>query len=804
MPPSSINPLELIASRAWERVTCTTYALSLSFFEAVILDALVRGGTAEALILSDLEGVRASLGELGAQRVGKDYRLEPVSVDGGVFHPKVTVLDAGDDCHLLIGSGNLTFGGWGGNCEVVEHLHPSFAAAAFVDAADFFDKLAANARVRHNARVHCTRTAASLRQAAQGHELRSDIRLLHSLTESIATQLVPLVDDMGGATQLSVVSPFWDQGAAIDQLSASLGLDVVHVHCHRAGTVAGNQGNNWPRRTRVRVVPVRVKSFDEPEARRLHAKAIEIMCSKGRIIVSGSINASKAALGAGHNVEACVVRLQRGRRAGWSVTPAAAPMRTGSEDETDIDSDATGVLSAVLDGRELSGVILSPRMTGRVSISVLQAGVWVTVSTAEVDATGEFRVSAPELEAQSWGAGRVLIAAVDLQKRRAQGFVTVAAFGEVTRRVGSIGRSFFAVISGTDTPRDVAAIMAWFQEDPGRLLTGAKPSGGKATGVDHEEPTAEYVPVDRLGSREPASVEGNEVPGGGERRWKQFVGQLISSLTKADTRLRGGGATRVPAAESDDSDGTEDDESVQAAGEDSRAQQRSYESFEALLVALTRNEASPREVGAALALLRFVCGRLSPNLDDAKRWARAVFRAMTRTGLGDASTAEASACVLALLGANPSEAAYREAREHLLALNVDLLQPAPAVADASGFVDAVPQLRPFDELWSALRAVRTFAEQRGALWKAFAEGTPNSGYLQLEAAVPNEWPTLSAAITSSKARARVLSVRDGEEGCPSCSMNLPPKELSKLRSVGIATATNCCQRILVLQPRGDD
>jgi hypothetical protein len=123
----------------WQRVTFTTYALSLSFFEAVILDALIRGGGRQVLILADVQGLRASLSEQGAQRVGKDYEVEPVVVASGVFHPKISVFSGKEDCHLLVGSGNLTFNGWGGNCEVLEHLHPSFAADAFADAADFFD-----------------------------------------------------------------------------------------------------------------------------------------------------------------------------------------------------------------------------------------------------------------------------------------------------------------------------------------------------------------------------------------------------------------------------------------------------------------------------------------------------------------------------------------------------------------------------------------------------------------------------------------------------------------------------------------
>jgi hypothetical protein len=116
----SLAPLDLVSAHPWRRVAFTTYALSLSFFEAVILDALVRGGGREALILADVQGVRASLSEQGAHRVGKDYEVEPVSVSTGVFHPKISVLSAAEECHLLVGSGNLTFGGRGGNCKILE------------------------------------------------------------------------------------------------------------------------------------------------------------------------------------------------------------------------------------------------------------------------------------------------------------------------------------------------------------------------------------------------------------------------------------------------------------------------------------------------------------------------------------------------------------------------------------------------------------------------------------------------------------------------------------------------------------
>ena len=80
----SLAPLDFGIRPSWQRVTFTTYALSLSFFQAVVLDALIRGGGRQALILADVDGIRASLSEQGGQRVGKDYEVEPASVSAGV------------------------------------------------------------------------------------------------------------------------------------------------------------------------------------------------------------------------------------------------------------------------------------------------------------------------------------------------------------------------------------------------------------------------------------------------------------------------------------------------------------------------------------------------------------------------------------------------------------------------------------------------------------------------------------------------------------------------------------------------
>ena len=418
----SLAPLDLVSAHPWRRVAFTTYALSLSFFEAVILDALVRGGGRDVLILADVQGVRASLSEQGAHRVGKDYEVEPVSVSTGVFHPKISVLAAAEECHLLVGSGNLTFGGWGGNCEVLEHLHPSFAADAIEDAASFFDLISVTERVRHCAEEQCAAIAAELRHSIQGKSRNGNIRLFHNLDMSISEQLVQTVEDLGGAVQMVAAAPFWDDGSAIDHLCEAIGLDHVFVHAHPHGCVEGFAGSNWPTGCRNNVHAIRLEVMDEQGPRRLHAKAFEIICKRGRVLLSGSANGTAAALGRERNVEACVVRIQRERTVGWKFSPSDPPeLQAALDSQSDDDDETPGVLRAVLEADEVAGEVLTPAMSGPVSVfRVTTRGTGVAGGDQSLHGAEPFESARPALEEQSWLGGRLVIR-VQSKEREAGG-----------------------------------------------------------------------------------------------------------------------------------------------------------------------------------------------------------------------------------------------------------------------------------------------------------------------------------------------------------------------------------------------
>lgn len=51
---------DLLEASNWSRLFFTTYALSVSFFEAIVLDAIVRQQIDSTLILADEAGVRSA------------------------------------------------------------------------------------------------------------------------------------------------------------------------------------------------------------------------------------------------------------------------------------------------------------------------------------------------------------------------------------------------------------------------------------------------------------------------------------------------------------------------------------------------------------------------------------------------------------------------------------------------------------------------------------------------------------------------------------------------------------------------
>lgn len=782
-----MKPVDLIAASPWTRVAFTTYVLSLSFFEAVILDALVRGRASGALILSDPEGIRAALSEDGARRVGRDYEIAPVVRKGpGIFHPKVSVLAQKDDAHLLVGSGNLTFSGWGGNLEVIEHLHPSFAADAFDDTAAFFEALATSEDVATSAGDASNKIAEDLRKAASRGIRDGRFRLLHSLDAPIAEQIALYADDLGGATRILVASPYFDlDGKGLTRLAAETGCDNIQLHAHPTGSVWGGATPDWPFDALQAWKAVGVQHLAGDE-RRLHGKAIEVVCKRGRLLLSGSANATEAGL-FGRNVEANVLRVQRDARSYWQTSPSSPPACLPVEDdEADtVEPDGVGILSAKLDGDIIVGSVLTHVSAGTTEAHLTSPRRADELGEVHVDETGQFRIKASGVELESVQSGR-LILRLKQGPQVWEGFLSVTIALELIRRTGAMATQLIAMLAGTDTPADVAAILAWFNEDATRL-PNAPMNGLSGQSTEDAARSANFITVGDLRSASETADTSRAMQDAGQTHaWHRAMDLLRAAFAQNRGPWPSGDAT------DDDSDEEDTAARSKQISQDNKNNEKSLKFFGELLEKMLDPAAKGRNAPVALSLAHFLTDRIRPERTEVQSWVWRILSQIVAVEGLEADMILATALLYHSLSQHGS--GDITARRFLLKRGLDPEDLAVDPSCISAFVDVLnPGVDLVAEL-SKASAAKTMGEQLRAYIAAATVSGPESGFDSLKAS--KFWPKLRRAIEDPDEFAKFAVVEAPTDYCPRKHIRLPAVARSELRTEGV-TRCDCCARIIL-------
>lgn len=106
------------------RALALTYSFDPLFFERIVLRDLGYGGSTDITVVGDRHELQEAVTRYVGQfnYLGKTYLLAPADTHRA-FHPKLLLRTGNKGARLLLGSGNLTFGGWGGNRELAYQLH---------------------------------------------------------------------------------------------------------------------------------------------------------------------------------------------------------------------------------------------------------------------------------------------------------------------------------------------------------------------------------------------------------------------------------------------------------------------------------------------------------------------------------------------------------------------------------------------------------------------------------------------------------------------------------------------------------
>jgi hypothetical protein len=782
---SSPSILELIRSGAWSHVLCTSYALSLSFFEAVILNDLAARATPLCRLLIDTEGVRAALEEFGPQHAGRMYEIAPVSVDKGCFHPKIVLLANKDDAHLIIGSGNLTFSGWGRNLECFEHLHASFSADAFRDMSDFFRQLTDSNRVRHSANEACLQAAEILDRNARTGTSNDAVRVLHNLQTPLITQIADIASSLGGATRVAIASPYYDQ-VAVPELCRELGVTHVLLHSHPGGTVEGD-ALNWPLLGSNITQPVQLDWLSEYEDRPLHAKLFEIICQNGRLLVSGSANATRAAMLSHGNIEVCTARIERDSSAAWSFQAAEPQIpRAGSDEQKDADeSGRVRVLAGRVEGVSVKGRIIDSFPSGLAQAAYRLGSKWELCGSVQVDTERHFNLLLPS--EVGWGEGQIVMRLVASDGVEARGILSQPEFGFVIRRLGASARSFIAFLRGMNVSDDMAAVISYFQQHPEDLLQPeAETSGGKAepraAEHNHNLPVQEHS-VPGFGS----NAHGDSATHENERAWGRLVQDLIAALTNP--------STQTPEDESELDEPEAEDPSGRLRAKQQAVNDAARRKVELGLSDLFNRvvKANPERVNIALALalLQYAASETSIEPSQLKNYFDQIMAAAARRKVWQEEQSLIHVAYLLLRMQQwlaGMERAALSTRRNLLRCGCEVKETSmPELSALSNLWEAFTSSHPASDFWRAICSSST--TQEDAVRFLQERGSPVSTDYPALSKTPC-WDDLHGGL-----RPRMRVYKTLPDICMTCGLYLAHRDRDQLRQY--AVIKHSCGDILI-------
>lgn len=114
-----MNPRVFCRERSYQRALLLTYSFDPIFFEQMVLPDLWAGQSSDILVVADQAQIDASMHAAAGQlwHLGRNYLLAGAN-HSGAFHPKLFLRLGAKDGLVMLGSGNVTSSGWGGNQEL--------------------------------------------------------------------------------------------------------------------------------------------------------------------------------------------------------------------------------------------------------------------------------------------------------------------------------------------------------------------------------------------------------------------------------------------------------------------------------------------------------------------------------------------------------------------------------------------------------------------------------------------------------------------------------------------------------------
>jgi hypothetical protein len=266
-----------------------TYSFDPLFFERIALDDLNMGGTRRILILADAaeiaEAMKRCIGQVFY--IGRKYTLAESSASN-LFHPKMIARLSPEGGRIWMGSGNLTYTGWGGNHELATAW--SIGPGMEDSGAWLLDALRSVGTVTRSESFH-----------AQIERVRSSIPWLGAAAD--ATVQSPILLGMPRRPLAPQLARRWEgrRFATVKIFTGSTDVDGAFLRwAHttfgvRKATVCLTPPFASFDTKQLAKLPMEVRFVAHDATRRMHAKLYWFSGPEGDAAIMGSANCSAAA-----------------------------------------------------------------------------------------------------------------------------------------------------------------------------------------------------------------------------------------------------------------------------------------------------------------------------------------------------------------------------------------------------------------------------------------------------------------------------------------------------------------------------
>lgn len=302
--------------KALRHIVVLTHNIDFVFIETLLLGALRRCGAPSLTVFADAQCAAETYQSQRRviSQLGRRYRVTSVSMEPGFrFHPKAVLMVAEKAATLLVGSGNLTFGGWRDNAEVWARYLTDEGLNEF-------------GAFRQYLKAVISRVALPDSPSAEVEDAFDATR--HSWVQNI-TNADGLVGRCGGGPTLLQDIEFRVGGDAVDRLTLcspyfdpkgdALAAFTSSPRYHRVELLVAGEGANLtasaiddlPDHAGLRAAWGQSREDSSASRPFLHAKAYAFQRGNDAVVFLGSANCSRAALlcaGAKGNAELLAIR----------------------------------------------------------------------------------------------------------------------------------------------------------------------------------------------------------------------------------------------------------------------------------------------------------------------------------------------------------------------------------------------------------------------------------------------------------------------------------------------------------------